>query len=82
MPSILICRVKLGYGSCKSGIRSGMHANGLQLEGDLLSQDCHHVIAGYILELISPLFPSAFLLLACLGSIARAITGDSHCTYR
>jgi hypothetical protein len=31
--------------------------------------------AGMALELASPLYPPAFLLLACLGSIARAITG-------
>ena len=34
----------------------------------------HH--AGLILELASPVFPSLFLMLACLGSIARAITGQ------
>ena len=33
--------------------------------------------AGYALELASPAFPSAFLLLACLGSVARAITGKA-----
>lgn len=27
------------------------------------------------IELASPLFPAAFLLLACLGSLARAVTG-------
>lgn len=27
------------------------------------------------IELASPLFPGAFLLLACLGSVARAVTG-------
>jgi hypothetical protein len=27
------------------------------------------------IELASPLFPQAFLLLACLGSVARAVTG-------
>ncbi len=31
--------------------------------------------AGMALELASPLLPGAFLLLACLGSIARAVTG-------
>ena len=31
--------------------------------------------AGYALELASPLYPRAFLLVACLGSIARSITG-------
>lgn len=30
---------------------------------------------GLALELASPSFPSAFIVLACLGSIARAITG-------
>ena len=29
------------------------------------------------MELASPVFPSLFLTLACLGSIARAITGQS-----
>ena len=32
--------------------------------------------AGYIADLLSPLFPDAFLLLACIGSLSRAITGD------
>jgi hypothetical protein len=32
-------------------------------------------LAGLALELASPLFPAAFLLLACLGSLARAVTG-------
>ena len=43
----------------------------------LISTGCPIVYgyAGYALELASPIFPSAFLLLACLGSIARAITG-------
>ena len=31
--------------------------------------------SGLALELASPLLPSAFLLLACLGSICRAVTG-------
>lgn len=31
--------------------------------------------AGLALELASPLLPRAFLLLACLGSVARAVTG-------
>lgn len=31
--------------------------------------------AGMALELASPLLPGAFLLLACLGSVARAVTG-------
>ena len=31
--------------------------------------------AGYLLDLASPLFPRLFLLLACLGSLARAVTG-------
>lgn len=31
--------------------------------------------AGLALELASPLLPGAFLLLACLGSLARAVTG-------
>ena len=30
---------------------------------------------GYILELLSPVFPGAFIYLACLGSVARAVTG-------
>ncbi|EIE25577.1 DUF647-domain-containing protein [Coccomyxa subellipsoidea C-169] len=30
---------------------------------------------GYALDLASPLFPDQFLLLACLGSLARAVTG-------
>lgn len=29
------------------------------------------------MELASPIFPSLFLTLACLGSIARAITGEA-----
>lgn len=39
------------------------------------SLQCHCYTAGLVLELASPIFPSLFLLLACLGSIARAITG-------
>ena len=35
-------------------------------------------VAGLILELASPISPSLFLLLACLGSVARAITGTLH----
>ena len=35
---------------------------------------------GYVLELLSPVFPHAFLFLACLGSIARAVTGMSRST--
>ncbi|BDA41824.1 RUS1 family protein C16orf58 homolog [Coccomyxa sp. Obi] len=30
---------------------------------------------GYALDLLSPVFPDHFLLLACLGSLARAVTG-------
>ena len=33
---------------------------------------------GLVLELASPIFPSLFLVLACLGSIARAITGEAY----
>ena len=33
---------------------------------------------GYCLDLASPLFPSAFLFLACLGGIARSITGGKR----
>lgn len=33
--------------------------------------------AGLVVELASPIFPSLFLTLACLGSIARAITGGA-----
>ena len=33
--------------------------------------------AGLVMELASPVFPSLFLTLACLGSIARAITGQN-----
>ncbi|KAK9800835.1 hypothetical protein WJX73_006543 [Symbiochloris irregularis] len=39
-----------------------------------LFADCFNNV-GYALELASPHFPQAFLVLACLGSIARAITG-------
>ena len=34
--------------------------------------------AGMCLELIAPNFPSFFLVMACLGSVARAITGDTN----
>ena len=37
------------------------------------------VPSGYVADLMSPLFPDAFLLLACLGSLARAITGVHTC---
>lgn len=33
-------------------------------------------LAGYVADLMSPLFPGAFLLLACIGSLSRAITGE------
>ena len=33
--------------------------------------------AGMCLELIAPNFPSLFLMMACLGSVARAVTGDT-----
>ncbi|CAK0746816.1 hypothetical protein CVIRNUC_001720 [Coccomyxa viridis] len=39
-----------------------------------LFADCINNV-GYVADLMSPLFPDAFLLLACLGSLARAITG-------
>lgn len=42
------------------------------------SHRCHlapAALPGLALELASPLLPGAFLLLACLGSVARAITG-------
>ena len=42
------------------------------------AQNCHiagRAAAGLALELASPLLPRAFLLLACLGSLARAVTG-------
>lgn len=32
---------------------------------------------GMALELASPLYPPLFLVLACMGSIARSITGDA-----
>lgn len=35
----------------------------------------HTPLPGLALELASPLLPGAFLLLACLGSICRAVTG-------
>lgn len=38
----------------------------------LPSSLCH---TGLALELASPLLPRAFLLMACLGSVARAVTG-------
>ena len=43
-------------------------------QGHSLSRVC--VCAGYIADLLSPVFPDAFLLLACIGSLSRAITGD------
>lgn len=39
-----------------------------------LFADCLNNV-GLVMELASPVFPSVFLTLACLGSIARAITG-------
>ena len=33
------------------------------------------VLPGLALELASPMFPEQFLLMACLGSIARALCG-------
>ena len=42
------------------------------------NDSARHCVAGLILELASPIFPSLFLLLACLGSVARAITGKLH----
>lgn len=39
-----------------------------------LFADCFNNV-GYALELASPIFPQAFLIMSCLGSIARAITG-------
>ncbi|KAL3158045.1 hypothetical protein ABBQ32_011654 [Trebouxia sp. C0010 RCD-2024] len=39
-----------------------------------LFADCLNNV-GLVMELASPVFPSLFLTLACLGSIARAITG-------
>ena len=46
------------------------------LTGDVSQYD---VPSGYVADLMSPLFPDAFLLLACLGSLARAITGMHTC---
>ncbi|CAL5219087.1 g853 [Coccomyxa viridis] len=39
-----------------------------------LFADCVNNV-GYIADLLSPVFPDAFLLLACIGSLSRAITG-------
>lgn len=36
---------------------------------------CLGSCAGYALDLLSPVYPDHFLLLACLGSLARAVTG-------
>ncbi|KAL4421380.1 hypothetical protein ABPG75_010671 [Micractinium tetrahymenae] len=45
------------------------YAKQWRLFGDVMND------IGMALELASPLLPGAFLLLACLGSIARAVTG-------
>lgn len=42
-----------------------------------LFADCFNNV-GYALDLASPLFPRAFLLLACLGGVARSVTGKGH----
>jgi hypothetical protein len=34
-----------------------------------------NVFAGMLMDLISPLFPRAFVTLLCLGSLARSVTG-------
>lgn len=45
--------------------------------------DGRWLLAGYVADLMSPLFPGAFLFLACIGSLSRAITGAcrSHQEY-
>ncbi|KAK9855805.1 hypothetical protein WJX84_006945 [Apatococcus fuscideae] len=46
-----------------------MYAKQWRLFADILNN------IGYTLEMISPIFPKYFLFLACLGSLARAVTG-------
>ena len=57
------------------------HAQGSDLDRHAkqwrLFADCFNNV-GYALDLASPLFPRAFLLLACLGGLARSITGGTH----
>ncbi|KAI7757745.1 hypothetical protein M8C21_031757 [Ambrosia artemisiifolia] len=37
---------------------------------------CHvHILPGMLMDLVSPLFPSAFVFIVCIGSLSRSFTG-------
>jgi Vitamin B6 photo-protection and homoeostasis len=57
----------------RHALRQGSNLDGYAKQWRLLA-DCMNNV-GLALELASPFFPSAFLLLASVGSISRAITG-------
>ncbi|CAI5509144.1 unnamed protein product [Closterium sp. Naga37s-1] len=60
-----LCLTALFFSLTPAGSGSGIR----------LSHQCH--VPGMLLDLLSPLVPSAFLPLLCLGSISRAITGTA-----
>ncbi|KAL2667126.1 hypothetical protein AAZV13_01G051600 [Glycine max] len=46
-----------------------------RLVADLMNDLVFALFAGMLMDLISPLFPSAFVFVVCLGSISRSFTG-------